>query len=118
MQVNVRRPGQLGQVSGCRFKPPERVGRYRLPGDPEMSWTHERGRLNALQRHRPADDPEIEIARRDLRAARLEHYIRKAVDAAPPLTPAQRDRLALLLRQPGSTPAERREAQTAAGDAA
>jgi hypothetical protein len=49
----------------------------------------------AAQRwHRPdADD----IAR-DLAAARLAEYIKRTVDAAPPLTPEQRDRLALLLR--------------------
>jgi hypothetical protein len=35
---------------------------------------------------------------RDLRAARLEEHIRAAVDAAPPLTAEQRDRLAQLLR--------------------
>jgi len=34
----------------------------------------------------------------EIRTARLEDYIRKTVDAAPPLTPAQRDRLALLLK--------------------
>jgi len=37
-------------------------------------------------------------ARRNLRAERLADYITKTVDAAPPLTPAQRDRLALLLK--------------------
>lgn len=35
---------------------------------------------------------------RDLAAARLADYIRRTVDAAPPLTPEQRDRLAVLLR--------------------
>jgi hypothetical protein len=32
--------------------------------------------------------------------ARLQEHIKRVVDAAPPLTPAQRDKLALLLRQP------------------
>jgi len=35
---------------------------------------------------------------RDLAAAKLADYIARVVDAAPPLTPEQRDRLALLLR--------------------
>lgn len=34
----------------------------------------------------------------ELRAERLADYIRQTVDAAPPLSEAQRDRLALLLR--------------------
>jgi hypothetical protein len=41
---------------------------------------------------------EIEAARRDLAATKIEQYIRKVVDEAPPLTNAQRDRLAVLLR--------------------
>jgi hypothetical protein len=57
-----------------------------------------RGRRAALGRYRPADDPEVVASVRDLAAANLEAYIRKTVDAAPPLTPEQRDRLALLLR--------------------
>jgi hypothetical protein len=39
---------------------------------------------------------------RDLAAARLEDYVRRVVNAAPPLTAAQRDRLAVLLRGGGS----------------
>lgn len=60
--------------------------------------TSRRNRLNALQRHRPPDDPQIADARRDLRAARLEEHIRKLVDEAPPLSDEQRSRLAALLR--------------------
>lgn len=61
-----------------------------------MGWTHERARLAATQRHHPhADTTEL---RRDLKAARLEDYIARTVDSAPPLSPEQRDRLALLLR--------------------
>ncbi len=37
-------------------------------------------------------------------AEKLADYIRRTVAAAPPLTPAQRDRLTLLLRDPGVTP--------------
>lgn len=57
-----------------------------------------RARKAALARYRPADDPEVIESARALAEANIEHYIRKTVDAAPPLTPEQRDRLALLLR--------------------
>lgn len=60
-----------------------------------------RARLAATVRHRPESD-HSEL-RRDLRAARLEDYIRRTVDAAPPLTDEQRDKLATLLR---GTPAQ------------
>jgi len=59
---------------------------------------HYRAKIAALSRSRTPDDPELVGARRDHRAARLEAYIRLAVDAAPPLTAEQRDRLAVLLR--------------------
>ena len=62
------------------------------------TWTIERARLASLTRSRSADDPDLLAARRDLRAARLEEYISKTLAAAPPLSDAQRDRLALLLR--------------------
>jgi hypothetical protein len=38
----------------------------------------------------------------EIRAARLADYIRRTVDAAPPLSAEQRDRLALLLRGGGT----------------
>ncbi|MBO1751714.1 hypothetical protein J4G33_07860 [Actinotalea sp. BY-33] len=63
-----------------------------------MSWTQERARVASLSRSRTPDDPDLVGARRNLKAARLEEYIRRTVDAAPPLTPEQRDRLAVLLR--------------------
>jgi hypothetical protein len=37
-----------------------------------------------------------------MRAERLADYIKRTVDAAPPLTNAQRDRLALLLKGGGA----------------
>jgi len=37
-------------------------------------------------------------ARRRLKTERLAEYVAKVVDAAPPLTAAQRDRIAALLR--------------------
>lgn len=59
---------------------------------------HERARVAALSRSRSTDDPELIEARRNLKAGRLEDYIRRAVDAAPPLSDEQRDKLSLLLR--------------------
>ena len=61
-------------------------------------WTHERAKVASLSRSRAVDDPDLIAARRNLRAERLAMYIKRAVDAAPPLTAEQRDRLALLLR--------------------
>lgn len=63
-----------------------------------MSWTAERARVASLTRSRTPDDPDLVDARRNLKAARLEAYIEKVVAEAPPLTAAQRDRLAVLLR--------------------
>jgi hypothetical protein len=45
---------------------------------------------------------EVAQARRDHAAARLEDFIRKTVDQAPPLTSAQRDRLTTLLLTGGA----------------
>ena len=63
-----------------------------------MSWTTERARVASLTRSRTPDDPDLIAARRNLRTERLADYIKRTVDAAPPLTAEQRDRLALLLR--------------------
>lgn len=63
-----------------------------------MSWTQERARVASLSRSRTADDPDLVQARERLRVARFEEHVRKLVDSAPPLTDAQRDKLALLLR--------------------
>jgi len=56
-----------------------------------------RARLAARTRHHPNAPETIELAR-DFKAERLAEYIERVVDMAPPLTPAQRDKLALLLR--------------------
>ncbi len=66
------------------------------------SWTIERADVAALSRSRNPDDPSLQAARRELRAAPAEDYIRKLVDTAPPLTEAQKDRLAVLLRGAGA----------------
>ena len=62
------------------------------------TWTTHRARVAGLSRDRLPDDPDLLAAKADLKAARLEDYIKRVVDAAPPLDHATRDRLALLLR--------------------
>jgi len=66
------------------------------------TWTAERARVASLTRSRTPDDPDLLDARRKLRTERLAAYITATVDAAPPLTADQRDRLALLLRGGGN----------------
>ncbi len=63
---------------------------------PDAAVSRARASLAARTRHHPNVDHSE--ARRDLAAANLEAYIRRVVDSAPPLSPSQRDRLALLLR--------------------
>ena len=67
-----------------------------------MTWTRERAKLAAISRHHSGDTEAIDAARRDLRAARLEDHVRAAVDAAPPLTAEQRNRLSAILRGSGA----------------
>lgn len=57
-----------------------------------------RAKHNGLKKAHGPDAPQVLDARRDLAAARLEDYITRTVDAAPPLSSEQRDKLALLLR--------------------
>ena len=67
------------------------------------TWEHERAVLAHRTRELGRDHPQVDEARRDFKAARLAAHIAKIVDAAPPLTAEQRDRLATLLR-PSVTP--------------
>lgn len=57
-----------------------------------------RGRVAALTRSRTPDDPELLSARRDLAADVIAQHVAKVVAKAPPLTPAQRDRIGAILR--------------------
>lgn len=57
-----------------------------------------RARLASHASRCDADDEKVVESRRDFKAARLADYIRAVVDEAPPLTPEQRSRLAVLLR--------------------
>lgn len=61
-----------------------------------MSWTKTRSTLALTIKKNPNAD--VTELRRQLKAERLEDYIKRVVDAAPPLSASQRDRLALLLR--------------------
>ncbi len=63
-----------------------------------MSITHERARVASLSRSRADDDPDLITARINLRAEKLAAHVAKVVAAAPPLTSAQRNRIAALLR--------------------
>lgn len=62
--------------------------------DPQVA--HLRAKVAVYKRDGRQDD--LHQAQRDLCAARLEQAIRKAVEAAPPLTPEQRMRLAAILK--------------------
>lgn len=59
---------------------------------------HTKTKVAALSRSRPADDPELVAARRELKALTLSEHVRKTVASFPPLTTEQVDRVALLLR--------------------
>jgi hypothetical protein len=50
-----------------------------------------------MRRHRP-NDPETDELATKFKADRLAQHIRSVVDSAPPLSQAQKDRLAVLLR--------------------
>ncbi|MEH3154177.1 MAG: hypothetical protein PGN29_02075 [Gordonia paraffinivorans] len=64
-----------------------------MPIDPTIA--HHRGRVAALTRTN--DKKGLAAARRDLDRARLEAHIRRLVDAAPPITIEQRDRITAIV---------------------
>jgi hypothetical protein len=57
----------------------------------------QRARVAVTARFKP-DSPELDAARRDLRAVQLREHIQKVVSTWPPLSDSQRVRLAELLR--------------------
>jgi hypothetical protein len=62
------------------------------------TWTKARSRLgNAVQLH-GKDSPQAAQARVDFRALKLEDHVRKVIGEAPPMSDAQRERIASLLR--------------------
>ena len=77
------------------------------PAVPSPEVSHRRAQVAASKRHRGADDPRSIEAVRVLRETMLGEHIQRIVDSAPPLTPEQRSRLAVLLLSPnGRTPSE------------
>lgn len=62
------------------------------------TWTKERSRLARLHQTHAPDSSEVQDARRDFAAARLEDHVARVLADAPPLTDEQRDRIAALLR--------------------
>jgi len=52
-----------------------------------------------MRRHRP-NDPKTDELAAEFKADRLAQHIRRVVDSAPPLSQAQKDRLAVLLQVP------------------
>lgn len=65
---------------------------------------HQRARLaNASRRGDPAA---VDSCRRDLAAAKLETYIRRTVEQAPPLSAEVRARLAAVLLTSGGEPVD------------
>lgn len=57
-----------------------------------------RSQIAGTVKNNPNNKSKADDLRRQLRESRLAEHIRKTVDAAPPLTADQRDRLALILR--------------------
>jgi hypothetical protein len=57
-----------------------------------------KGRYLAANRYHPNDRERIDDAGRELAAAKIEEYVERVVAQAPPLTPEERDRIALALR--------------------
>lgn len=64
-----------------------------------------RARIAATRRHRPHAD--ISDLQTELRTTTAEAYIRRLVDQAPPLSEAQRARLAAILRPTRQASGER-----------
>jgi hypothetical protein len=65
------------------------------PLTPELR--NKRATKAALKRHRAPDDPELLAADQEFRTARLAQHIDEVVNAAPPLTGDQVERLRALL---------------------
>jgi hypothetical protein len=66
--------------------------------DPAETWTHARSALALTIQKYGKDSPQADEARAKYKARRLAHHIEKILDEAPPLTDAQRTKLAELLR--------------------
>jgi hypothetical protein len=60
-----------------------------------MGWTHTRSRIAHEKKKNPNAD--VTALRRQLKAERIEEYVRRVIDEAPPLSAEQRERIARLL---------------------
>jgi hypothetical protein len=79
-----------------------------MSGERPVGLTVERARVAARVKHHHNQES-VDEARLDLKVAKLAEHIREVVDTFPPLTPAQRDELAAILRT-GRTPDDREAA--------
>ena len=61
-----------------------------------MSWTNTRAKIAVKLRYDPTAD--VTELRRQLKAERLADYVERKLAEAPPITAAQRDTIAVLLR--------------------
>lgn len=57
-----------------------------------------RGRVAGLSRDRAPGDPALIEAKRDLAAANIDQFVKRALATAPPLTSEQAERIAARLR--------------------
>ena len=62
-----------------------------------MSVMTERARVAALSRSRTTNDPDLIAAKQRLKAAGLYEYVQRTIASAPPLSDAQKSRVAALL---------------------
>lgn len=69
-----------------------------MAGSPSPETAKHRARVAGITLKRGADDPEVEMARRDLEVSKLADHIQRVLAQAPPLTRQQRSKLAELLR--------------------
>lgn len=71
------------------------------------SWTTDRATIAGLARRGvPDSDPRWDEARRNLKARKIDKFIREVVDSAPPPRPADLERLRALLPAPAATTLE------------
>ena len=68
-----------------------------MASTPSLSLAAQRAKIARTQRARGAAHPDTIAIRRDYAAARLESYVEGVVASAPPLTEAQRRRIAAIL---------------------
>jgi hypothetical protein len=62
------------------------------------TWQQKRGQLARQSKDLPPGHPKLEELRRDIRAERLAEQVKEVVEASPPLTDSQIDRIVAILR--------------------